>query len=244
MEQYKNPPIPQGFVRLDGTWDTGFVIQNLRDQSEFVWIPVGALPQNGKMYETAEPVSFGRRDYGSRTMYLQSMTDELKNQVESVRKYGGFYISRYDISGAEHGTPKSVANAEPWTRVNLTEAQRVAASYIQNGSVSAHLPYAAEIDSMLCWLIESGVFTEENASEYVSDAKIIRADRRKEMTGKTEAKKEIYDISRNIDAWVQESRDAALFRCSVCVFPQTSHCYFRPYSCYTFAGFRIVLTVS
>lgn len=243
MEEYKSPLIPQGFIHQEGTWDTGFVIQNLQDQSEFVWIPAGALPPDGSMYETEGPVSFGRRDYGRRAMYLERMNDELRTQVESVKKYGGFYISRYDISGWNHGRPRSVADAEPWTRVNLAEARRTAASYPCGGHVSAHLTYAAEIDSMLCWLLESGALTREEASAYVSDIKVARPDRTKEATGKAAAKNGLYDISRNVDAWVQESKDAALFRCSVCVFPQTSHCYFRPYSCYAFAGFRIALTV-
>lgn len=243
MEQYKHPPVPEGFTHLNGSWDTGFVIQSLADGSEFVWIPVGALPQNGMMYGAGERVSFGRRRYGSRSRYLESMTEDLRAQADSVRRYGGFYISRYDISGAEHGAPGSIANAEPWTRVNLREAKRIAASYLQNGQVSSHLPYEAEIDSMLCWLIESGEMTQEEAGDYVRTVKVIDPNRTKRPTGQTAAKKGLYDISRNIDAWVQESRDEALFRCCVCLFPQTSHCYFRPYSCYSFTGFRIALTI-
>ena len=43
MEKYKksySPIIPDGFKFLEGTVDTGYVIQNLTTEDEFVWIPV------------------------------------------------------------------------------------------------------------------------------------------------------------------------------------------------------------
>ena len=243
MGPYKNPPVPEGFTHINGDWDTGFVIRSLADRSEFVWIPVGILPRTGVMYGCREPAAFGRRMYGARSRYSERLTEELRQQAACVDRYGGFYLSRYDASRGAGGQPVCVGGAEPWTFVNLSEAKRLASQYFQDERVSSHLPYEAEIDSMLCWLIENGDMMPEEAADYVCTPKVIDPNRNKVLTGSAAPKRGLYDISRNIDTWVQESRDEALFRCNTCLFPQTSHCYFRPYSCYTFTGFRIALTV-
>ena len=54
-----------------------------------------------------------------------------------------------------------------------------------------------------------------------------------------------YDVLSNVDEWTQEQIDEPyLSGCgSGCSFPKTARCYFRPYACYAFTGFRIALRI-
>ena len=46
MKSYMNPPIPDGFVHVSGTWDKGFVIEDVKNKNRFTWIPFGVCNEN------------------------------------------------------------------------------------------------------------------------------------------------------------------------------------------------------
>ena len=50
LENYKNPPIPEGYKHFEGSWDNGFVIKRKSDESQFIWIPVGYLEYDGILF--------------------------------------------------------------------------------------------------------------------------------------------------------------------------------------------------
>lgn len=114
---YVNPPIPEGYKYVCGEWNNGFVIERF-DGSQFVWIPVGSLNSNGTHDGEHFSEKFGRRNYRndefSDDEFNEPLNGELLKQLESVKKYGGFYISRYNISESSKGKPQSVKGAEPW----------------------------------------------------------------------------------------------------------------------------------
>ena len=51
QETYQHPHVPAGYKHIRGEWDSGFVIRYIKNEfeseSEFVWIPVGALRADG-----------------------------------------------------------------------------------------------------------------------------------------------------------------------------------------------------
>ena len=60
LYNYKNPKIPEGYIPLLGTWNTGLVIQNQTDKSEFVWVPVGFLDNDATLDGEHFDEKFGR----------------------------------------------------------------------------------------------------------------------------------------------------------------------------------------
>lgn len=66
-----------------------------------MWIPVGSLKPNGTIDGKKFSEKFGRRNYNNKSKfekYQDPLNEEFSLQIKSVEKYGGFYISRYDIS--------------------------------------------------------------------------------------------------------------------------------------------------
>ena len=99
-ENYVNPPIPEGWQHVEGRWNNGFLITDHK-KNQFVWVPVGFLDANGTLDGTFSE-KFGRRNYRGDEFadgeFNEELDDELRTQWESTKKYGGFYISRYNSS--------------------------------------------------------------------------------------------------------------------------------------------------
>ncbi len=209
MPNYMNPPIPNHYEYVKGKWNRGFVIQNKnkRDRSEFVWVPVGCLEANGTLDGEHFDQQFGRRNYRdddfSENGYYEPITDEFKKQCESVKKYGGFYISRYDISrNIQRGKPQSIKGEYPWTSITQNEAIKIAGA-MENDSelISSHLLWGSEYDSVLEWFIESGKKTErEICSKFKKGAnQLYRTGQKKAWEANA-----ICDFSENVFKWTQE----------------------------------------
>ena len=96
---YMNPPIPEGYKHVCGEWNNGFVIERCSDGSQFVWIPVGSLDTDGTLDGKHFSEKFGARNYRNDKFFWdefnEALNGELLEQLGSVKKYGGFYISRY-----------------------------------------------------------------------------------------------------------------------------------------------------
>ena len=158
LANYMNPPIPEGFCNYEGTWDTGFVITSKYDGSQFVWIPVQSLSSNNIDEQVSCGTKFGRRKWTTGmdiSKTADPRTEEFLRQEESVQKYGGFYISRHNISWRIMAGPVSVQGEKPWVMVNQKEAIRYASHMIDREDVKSHLVYGAEYDSVLEWFIET-----------------------------------------------------------------------------------------
>ncbi len=160
-ENYANPPIPSGYIYIRGNWKDGFVIERESDESQFVWIPVGFLNPNGTLDGISFNSKFGRRCYFanpeifSRKDFYEPLTEELQMQVKSVKKYGGFYISRYNISMSKYGNPQSKRCEIP-LECTRDEILHLASSFENTDTIKSHLTYGAEYDSVLEWFMKSG----------------------------------------------------------------------------------------
>ena len=164
--KHQNPPIPDGYRYVCGEWSHGFVIERITDGSQFVWVPVGFLPANGTIDGNTFDKQFGRRNYLDNKFaediggYYEPETFELSNQIHSVEKYGGFYISRYYISRNEKtGEPQSIKDGWPLRGQYYNNAVTIANSFERSSSVKSHILFGAEYDSVLEWFIASNVKT-------------------------------------------------------------------------------------
>lgn len=251
--EYKNPPIPAGYRHIKGEWDTGFVIGQCRDArfdsvSEFVWIPVCVLAADGTLNGSEYNVQFGARDYGYSGQPSRNVPEELQKQAESVEKYGGFYISRYPMSMDDDGRLCSVAGNVPYTMINRVSAKKAAEQFECGSDAVAHLPYAAEQDSVLAWLLQTGQLTDAELRRAVSmrDARYPQRRPVAETGRQGQEKNGLFDVISNVDEWTQEQYDEAFLNgCGQrCIYPKTARCYNRPYACYKYYGFRVALCLA
>lgn len=211
---YVNPPIPEGYKHVCGEWNNGFVIERCSDGSQFVWIPVGSLDSNGTLDGKDFSEKFGRRYYKKNAFpddeYNEDLSDELLEQLESVKRYGGFYISRYNISKSSEGKPQSVKGVKPWLNTNFRDVKKIASTFENNEAVKSHLTFGAEYDSVLEWYIKTEVRTlaeiEEDSTEWGNHRNTENSPREVVETGSREewCANNIYDFAGNVNEWTQE----------------------------------------
>ena len=258
---YVNPPIPEGYKHVCGDWNNGFVIERSSDGSQFVWIPVESLDSNGTLDGEHFSEKFGRRNYRndqfSDDEFNEVLNGELLEQLESVKKYGGFYISRYNISKSSAGKPQSVKGVMPWVNINFDDAKKIASTIEDNEAVKSHLTFGAEYDSVLEWFIKTKVKTLAeialDSTEWGNYRNTENSPKKVVETGSREewCTNNIYDIAGNVDEWTQEQnknsyrvtrgscydfygdRFSAAFRAG----------YGNPYDEYKDTGFRATLYI-
>ena len=209
-----NPPIPEGYKHVCGEWNNGFVIERCSDGSQFVWIPVVSLDSNGTLDGEHFSEKFGRRNYMNNE-FNEALNDELLEQLESVKKYGGFYISRYNISKSSEGKPQSVKGVMPWVNINFDDAKKVASTIEDNEAVKSHLTFGAEYDSVLEWFIKTEVKTldeiAEDSTEWGNHWNTENSPKKGVETGTREewCANNIYDFAGNVDEWTQEQNESS-----------------------------------
>lgn len=261
FENYANPVVPEGYKHILGEWYNGFVIERESDGSQFVWVPVGSLPANGMLDGKSFNEKFGRRNYQndkfSESEYHEPLDGKLVLQLESVKKYGGFYISRYNISkNKKTGKPQSVKGEMPWTNINFHDAKKVAAQFESGNTVKSHLPFGAEYDSVLEWFIESRARTYEqiakDSTEWGNYWNTKNSPKKVVKTGSSEKYciNKIYDFAGNVDEWTEEKNGSSyrVIRGNHYFsygddFPVCHRKDYNPDSDYNSTGFRVTLYI-
>lgn len=199
----------------DINWQNPDEVETLmRKYDQFVWIPVGSLDSNGTLDREHFSEKFGRRNYMNNEFsvaeFNEPLNGELLEQLESVKKYGGFYISRYNISKSSEGKPQSVKGVMPWVNINFDDAKRVVSTIEDNEAVKSHLTFGAEYDSVLEWFIKAEVKTHaeivKDSTEWGNHLNTENSPGRVVETGSREewCANNIYDFAGNVEEWTQE----------------------------------------
>lgn len=263
----KNPPILEGYKHVCGEWNNGFVIERYYDGSQFTWVPVGILDYNGTSNGWLME-KFGRKNYRNDNFAKSEFSEDgfyeetylMKNQWISVMNYGGFYISRYNISKNEKtGKPQSIKGAMPWTSINFADVMKVAATVEDSVKVKSHLPFGLEVDSVLEWFIQSKARTrseiEKNSTKWGNYWSTNNSPRKVVETGSREewCTNNIYDFAGNVDEWTQEKYEDSYHINSYRVIrggcyrsdkPVSSRFFISPNESYESTGFRVVLCIN
>ena len=209
---YANPPIPQNYKYFCGGWNNGFVIERCSDKSKFVWIPVGSLDSDGTLDGEHFSEKFGRLNFRNEKFsddaFNEPLKGELLEQLESVEKYGGFYLSCYNISKSSAGKPRSIEGVMPWVNINFYDAKEIASTIEDGEAVKSHLPFGAEYDSVLRWLLQTKVRTLAQIAEDSTKWGKYRDSKELEIL-RTGGKKEYRDnnidnLAGTLTEWTQE----------------------------------------
>ena len=157
-------------------------------------------------------------DTGTKEQLAQLFVDEYKAMIESVSKYGGFYIGRYELS--ESGVKKDQPTL---TKTNWYDLYQKCKILNASNKVEARMIWGCQWDATMNWLISSGAKTSDEVNKdssswgnyYSTSVKAedgtteIKASKKTEKlnTGVTTftMANNIYDLAGNVSEWTQEA---------------------------------------
>ena len=157
-------------------------------------------------------------DTGIKEQLAQLFVDEYKAMIESVSKYGGFYIGRYELS--EAGVQK---NQPTLTNTNWYNLYKKCKSLNASDKVETRMIWGCQWDVTMNWLISSGAKTSDEVNKDSSSWGNYKETSVKADDGTTEIKanktssvlntgittftraNNIYDLAGNCWEWTQEA---------------------------------------
>ncbi len=187
VASYDKPYIPNGFEHIEGTWNNGFTIkgitQNVND--EFVWVPCVTDQTRVKQGHTV--VTFGKTTSGKynennleilpTNTNVEAEDSSVSEIRESVKKYGGFYIAKYEagINGIIDNyslatktpiteKPLSQAGKGVWNGITREDALTVSKAMLnkETTGVKSTLISGEAWDTTLQWMVNASYRNEEN----------------------------------------------------------------------------------
>ena len=185
-----NPYIPEGFEKIGGDIESGFVISDQYD-NQYVWVPV----PTGKLKRETEL----NTKYDESNSAAQALTN-------SVSNYYGFYIGRFEASEYEfNGTTvaATMAGKSPWTNITCVDATEYASKvgYVfgYGDDIHTSLINSSAWDTTIAW-IEEAYPGYSSSDQYGNFGGTIYP------TGQTEKDRlrEICDLSGNVREWTTE----------------------------------------
>ena len=159
-------------------------------------------------------------DTGNKEQLAQLFVDEYKAMIESVSKYGGFYIGRYELS--EAGVQKDKATL---TNTNWYDLYKKCKELNASDKVETRMIWGCQWDVTMNWLISSGEKTSNEVNTDSSSWGNYKETSVKADDGKTELKasgtmeklntgkttftmaNNIYDLAGNVYEWTQEAHN-------------------------------------
>ena len=164
--------IPTGFYYVGGTKTSGIVISdNVNDKDKYKNKAVVGTDLLGNQYVWIPVTDYETKDYDETgKTYTEDIdeasVEEKKNIEESIKKYGGYFISRYEM-GEKDGKAVSMQGYEPKTNITAEQAisnSRNVYDESRNLEVISTPVYGKQWDTAIEWL--KGNYQFENGAEY------------------------------------------------------------------------------
>ena len=255
-------PIPKGFIYKEGTKATGVVIED-GSHNEFVWIP---STESEYVKDFTFPSYYGATSSNTSEETFLSGLDETLD----VKKYGGFYIGRYEATIPEGaisptnttGVPTCKSGRTVWTDIDYTNSKASAESMYTGdaSSVQSGLLTGKAWDRT-CHYIEDYI-TTINTNSTLRDSRYYGnysnsqapADNgkgTKQVSGYNEnwKTKNIYDLAGNVWEWTYEAYSSyRIYRGGIYSndgdnYPVSYRIYFTPSDIRDNIGFRLRLYI-
>ncbi len=245
---YNDPYIPKGFKYTgEGTWNSGYTIigETSSVGNEFVWVPCVLTAEeqqkaqaNGHTVQIFQKTTTGKYNEDDLGLLPTDTTVEAEDSSvqaieESVGKYGGFYIAKYEAGIEESkdnftiyeessfnddslkptdGTykPLSRPNVGVWTWISRADAITVSKAMIDYDETGVHstLISGAAWDTTLQWMVNSSDNRELNAGYDIDSSGKGNLDSEEiAVTGSNTAYSinNIYDMAGNALEWTTEN---------------------------------------
>ena len=152
--------------------------------------------------------------YNSTTEMAEAFVKEYEATYNSIKKYKGFYIGRYELTGSVESPTvqknQNVLASQNWYNLKKACSNVVSSKYAQSTMV-----YGNQWDEIMSWIVATGDKTEqqvnENSAEWgnYKDSTGAAASNSGSLqtSGKNEAWKanNIYDLAGNCSEWTQEA---------------------------------------
>ena len=184
-----NPYVPDGFNVIADNVEEGFVIAD-EYGNQYVWIPVA----NGKLTRTT-----------MLNIEYEESSGSASALVNSVAKYYGFYLGRFEASQYEHNgqvTAASMAGKIPWTNITYLNA----AEHAENsGRVFGYTDCSTALISSHAW--DTAIEWIDLVNEhYSSDVNFGNYSGTIYPTGttSTDTVRNICDLGGNVREWTTE----------------------------------------
>ena len=213
-------PIPKGFTYEEGTKDTGLVIQDKKG-NEFVWVPV----DKNNYIKDSEVISYP--SYSKKVAPTKDeLPDDISDETADVKKYGGFYIGRYEAGIPEGdtspsnktGIPVSKQGETVWTEINYTNSKASAENMISNEYVQTGLLTGTAWDTVCHWIKSDDELKDSrtygNYKNSLEPANVTGYGTI-QVTGFSDKwmQKNIYDLAGNLSEWTSEfDGDLSIYR--------------------------------
>ena len=258
-------PIPKGFTYKEGTKATGVVIED-GSHNEFVWIP---STESEYVKDFTFPSYYGATSSNTSEETFLSGLDETLD----VKKYGGFYIGRYEATIPEGATSPTNTTGVPtcksgrtvWTDIDYTNSKASAESMYTGdaSSVQSGLLTGKAWDRTCHWIEDYiktintnstlrnssfyGNYTNSqspaNTGTYVQN--------QKQLSGANDnwKTKNIYDLAGNVWEWTyEESSSSRILRGGHCrdgggSSPVSYRLSYNPSNAVDSTGFRLRLYI-
>lgn len=206
-----NPYVPAGFIHIEGSVSEGFVIQDVSENSstkynEFVWIPVdGKNVKYGKTeFGLGTIASFQNVLIDNKDSFLE--TSNFEEQIkQSVLRYGGFYVARYEASYDLASNLRSIKDATPVTNISYQDALSKSNTMYQNrNDMATTIMNAACYDAIMKYLSHSK-YNVTAVSDYNTLLGNFSGSIIKTGSNNNYALNNIYDICGNVSELTSET---------------------------------------
>ena len=142
----------------------------------------------------------------SNSVTISQLETEFNNMIESVKKYGGFYIGRYETGNLSQEKASIIKNNSDIGNQTWYTMYKKAKGIAVNNNVTSSMIWGSQWDATMRWMYNSGneekkkyTYDSTGKGNYSSDSPIA--------TGSIEAYavNNIYDMAGNVNDWTIEA---------------------------------------